>query len=78
MDIVFVLDISGSMFQNGINQLKTAMRSILSKLHNTDRFGIIAYNMNVYLWKDKLVRATKENIDNGWEFINEQTSFGSK
>lgn len=76
MDIAFVLDVSGSMFQNGINQLKTAMHSILSKLRDTDRFGIVVYNMNVDLWKDKMVHATKENIDEAWDFINGQIPFG--
>lgn len=76
MDIVFVLDISGSMFQHGINQLKTAMKSILSKLRKTDRFGIVVYNMNVELWQDKMVRATKDTIDEAWQFIDEQTPFG--
>lgn len=54
--IVFCLDISGSMYGNGIKQLQDAMNTILSKekaskdliqFTNKDKIGIITFNQNV-------------------------------
>ncbi|XP_023954995.2 inter-alpha-trypsin inhibitor heavy chain H4 isoform X2 [Bicyclus anynana] len=42
--VVFVLDISGSMYGTKIDQLKKAMDTILSDLHADDYFNIIEFN----------------------------------
>ena len=42
--IVFVLDTSGSMAGRKLNQLKSAMTTILNKLNPGDKFSIVEFN----------------------------------
>lgn len=50
--IVFVLDTSGSMGfgSRKIEQLKEAMKNILSQLQSEDNFSIIEFNSNIFVW----------------------------
>ncbi|XP_052747541.1 inter-alpha-trypsin inhibitor heavy chain H3-like [Bicyclus anynana] len=43
-NVIFVLDISGSMIGRKIEQLKSAMNTILSDLNEYDRFSIVVFN----------------------------------
>ncbi|XP_049952362.1 inter-alpha-trypsin inhibitor heavy chain H4-like isoform X1 [Schistocerca serialis cubense] len=48
--VVFVLDVSGSMMGRKIEQLKTAMNTILDELNAGDVFSLIPFSSNVKVW----------------------------
>ena len=48
VDIVAVLDISGSMFGDKLEQMKQAMTNVIDKLGNDDRLSIVSFESNVY------------------------------
>ena len=51
--IIFVIDISGSMYGRKLEQTKDAMTSMLGRMSevNLDNFNIIPFNSNVTIWK---------------------------
>uniref|UniRef100_A0A914W6T1 Inter-alpha-trypsin inhibitor heavy chain H3 n=1 Tax=Plectus sambesii TaxID=2011161 RepID=A0A914W6T1_9BILA len=71
-NIVFALDISGSMGDGKLEQTKTAMRSILSQLRAIDQFSILCFDTQLEVWKKKPMPATKENISEAIGFIDAQ------
>uniref|UniRef100_A0A914W3C9 Inter-alpha-trypsin inhibitor heavy chain H3-like n=1 Tax=Plectus sambesii TaxID=2011161 RepID=A0A914W3C9_9BILA len=75
-NIVFALDISGSMGGGKLEQTKTAMRSILNQLRETDQFSILCFYAQVEVWKNKPLSATKENISDAIGFIDAQQPRG--
>lgn len=77
-NIVFALDISGSMGDGKLNQTKTAMRSILNQLRSTDQFSILCFDTALEIWKKKPVLATKVNISEAIGFVDAQHPRGGK
>ncbi|NP_001088330.1 inter-alpha-trypsin inhibitor heavy chain 2 S homeolog precursor [Xenopus laevis] len=57
-NILFVIDVSGSMWGLKMKQTVDAMKSILEDLNSDDQFGIIDFNHNIRCWKDELVYAS--------------------
>ncbi|XP_060553097.1 inter-alpha-trypsin inhibitor heavy chain H3-like [Ruditapes philippinarum] len=60
--IVFVIDISGSMDGNPIEQVKEAMDTILSRLRSHDFFNIILFDDDAIMWKSTFQQATSLNV----------------
>src|SRR5262245_62517412 len=56
-DIVFVVDVSGSMSGEKIEQAKKAVKHCLSSLHSRDRFAVFAFATEVQKHNDKLLTA---------------------
>ncbi|KAM4615178.1 inter-alpha-trypsin inhibitor heavy chain H2 [Polymixia lowei] len=54
-NIVFVIDVSGSMWGIKMRQTVEAMQAILDDLNMDDHFSIIDFNHNVRCWSDELV-----------------------
>ncbi|KAH9492205.1 Inter-alpha-trypsin inhibitor heavy chain H3 [Bulinus truncatus] len=77
-DIVFVLDVSGSMKDNKINQLKDAMKIILNDLQKEDRFNILFFSSEIRWWKDELVMVESETIQMALEFVESLNVAGGK
>ncbi|XP_021238992.1 inter-alpha-trypsin inhibitor heavy chain H6 [Numida meleagris] len=81
-DIVFVIDVSGSMSGTKIKQTKAAMRSILRDLRPRDRFNIVAFAEAACVWQEggsvpataSFIRGATRYIDalqaDGWTDIN--------
>ncbi|RLE27592.1 hypothetical protein DRJ54_07595, partial [Candidatus Acetothermia bacterium] len=61
-DIVLVIDKSGSMEGEKIEQVKAAVRYILQHLGDEDRFGIVTFNEEVNWLTEGLVRASPDRI----------------
>ncbi|XP_056425826.1 inter-alpha-trypsin inhibitor heavy chain H2 [Hyla sarda] len=57
-NILFVIDVSGSMWGIKMKQTIEAMKSILDDLRPDDQFGIVDFNHNIRCWKDELVYAS--------------------
>jgi Ca-activated chloride channel family protein len=69
-DVVFVLDISGSMRGEKLTQAKAAMKYCVNRLNEGDRFSIVEFDSNVYAWTEELVPASRENIDKALAHID--------
>lgn len=68
-EVVFVVDISGSMKGKPIEDTKQALCTTLSKLDSQDLFNIIAFNSEKYLFRSSLELATKKAIENATRWI---------
>ncbi|XP_024148423.2 inter-alpha-trypsin inhibitor heavy chain H6 isoform X2 [Oryzias melastigma] len=69
-DVIFVIDISGSMIGNKMKQTKQAMTTILGDLREGDHFNIITFSDKVQTWKKgRTVRATRTNVREAQEFV---------
>ncbi|KAK7304010.1 hypothetical protein RJT34_14991 [Clitoria ternatea] len=69
-DIIFVMDISGSVRGKLIEDTKNALSIALSKLNPDDSFSIIAFNGEIYQFSTALELASKDAIERAIEWIN--------
>jgi len=70
MEMIFVLDCSGSMNGEPIARSKEAIRRALRKLQPGDSFQIIRFSNNASQLGPKPVEATPENIRKGLEYVD--------
>ena len=75
-EIIFVIDISGSMQGVSIEQAKRGLEYSISELNSNDYFNIIAYNDNYFLMSDYSIPVSEENILNAFSFINSLNAGG--
>jgi hypothetical protein len=78
MDIVFVLDKSGSMGGTKMKQLQDSMIKILDDVKPDDRIMIIAFASSLSYWKSDFVQATASNIDDAKTYIRQTYASGGK
>uniref|UniRef100_A0A671Q4U0 Inter-alpha-trypsin inhibitor heavy chain family member 6 n=1 Tax=Sinocyclocheilus anshuiensis TaxID=1608454 RepID=A0A671Q4U0_9TELE len=77
-DVIFVIDISGSMIGTKIKQTKAAMTTILSDLREGDYFNLITFSDKVHTWKKgRTVRATRQNVRDAKEFVRKIIAEGT-
>lgn len=69
-EVVFVVDISGSMRGKPLEDTKNALFAALAKLDPKDLFNVIAFNGETYLFSSILEPATAEAIENAIQWIN--------
>ncbi|KAG6733249.1 hypothetical protein I3842_01G217500 [Carya illinoinensis] len=69
-EVVFLIDISGSMMGEPLENAKNALMASLSKLNTKDTFNIIAFNGEVQLFSSIMKLATSEAISNATEWID--------
>ncbi|KAF8388713.1 hypothetical protein HHK36_025393 [Tetracentron sinense] len=68
--VVFIVDISGSMQGRPLENAKNALSAALSKLNPQDFFSIIAFNGETYLFSSSMELATEETIENAIQWID--------
>ena len=69
-DVVFVLDVSGSMAEEGkIDKAKRALEYGIRGLGAGDRFNVIAFSGDTRLMESGLIQATAEGRRRGTEFV---------
>lgn len=68
-DIVFVVDTSGSMAGDKIKQARNALKYMVSKLNDGDRFNIVPFASFADPWQKNLVSA-KERREDGLKFAD--------
>jgi Ca-activated chloride channel family protein len=69
-DMVLVLDTSGSMRENGkIDQAKKALNFCLNSLDKGDRFALINFATTVNRYRDGLLDATSEQVDQAKKWV---------
>jgi Ca-activated chloride channel family protein len=74
---VLVLDTSGSMAGQKIQQAKSALGYIFKNLNSEDRFSLITFSTDVYPYFDGLRDASRDNIADVTDFINGIEARGS-
>ncbi|KAK2832429.1 hypothetical protein Q7C36_015891 [Tachysurus vachellii] len=70
-NIVFVIDVSGSMWGLKMKQTVEAMKTILESLTMDDSFSIIDFNHNVRCWSEDLVPGTSIQVEEAKKYIND-------
>ncbi|XP_065275523.1 inter-alpha-trypsin inhibitor heavy chain H2 [Emys orbicularis] len=70
-NILFVIDVSGSMWGLKMKQTVEAMKTILGDLRSDDHFSIVDFNHNVRTWRDDLVAATAPQKEDAKKYIQE-------
>lgn len=78
MDIVFVLDKSGSMGGTKMAQLQESIIKILDDVKADDKIMIIAFDSNLSYWKTDFVQATPESINNAKDYIKNTNAGGGR
>ncbi|KAM3587599.1 uncharacterized protein V6R79_009820 [Siganus canaliculatus] len=68
-NIVFVIDVSGSMWGVKMKQTVEAMKAILDDLTIDDQFSIIDFNHNVRCWSEELVSASTIQVADAKKYI---------
>uniref|UniRef100_A0A8B9ZV90 Inter-alpha-trypsin inhibitor heavy chain family member 6 n=1 Tax=Anas zonorhyncha TaxID=75864 RepID=A0A8B9ZV90_9AVES len=77
-DIIFLIDVSGSMAGTKIKQTKVAMQSILRALRPHDRFNLVAFADAPHVWReDGPIPATTSQIRSAARYIESLEAEGT-
>uniref|UniRef100_A0A481B5H8 Inter-alpha-trypsin inhibitor heavy chain H2 n=1 Tax=Sus scrofa TaxID=9823 RepID=A0A481B5H8_PIG len=68
-NILFVIDVSGSMWGIKMKQTVEAMKTILDDLRAEDQFSLVDFNHNIRTWRNDLVSATKTQVADAKTYI---------
>ena len=75
-DVIFVLDTSGSMRGEKIEQARSAIDYCLEHLNRGDRFNVITFGTAVKSFRDDLVAAAPANLTAAREFVENVVANG--
>ncbi|MEM7396309.1 MAG: VWA domain-containing protein, partial [Verrucomicrobiota bacterium] len=75
-DIVFALDVSGSMRGEKMEQARSAIEYCLGELNDGDRFNIIAFGTEVQSFRPDAVKKSTKNLKAAQNFIDELVAVG--
>lgn len=75
-DVIFVIDVSGSMGGEKIEQAREALRYCVNTLKPQDRFEIISFSSSVQNFQGSLKNAGKDEIQNALYFIDNLSAVG--
>ncbi|XP_042535921.1 inter-alpha-trypsin inhibitor heavy chain H3 isoform X1 [Dipodomys spectabilis] len=68
-NVIFVIDVSGSMHGRKLTQTKDALLKILEDMREEDFLNFILFSGDVTTWKDHLIQATPENLKEAKTFV---------
>ena len=69
-DLVLVMDTSGSMDSVKMEQARKALKHCLSNLNSGDRFAVVTFSTNVRKYRDALVEANAEQVENAKKWVD--------
>lgn len=75
-DITFILDVSGSMSGNKLEQAKQALLYCVNNLNTGDHFNIIRFSTEAYSLFNELKSAEKETLNEAKRFIDDLKAIG--
>ena len=75
-DITFILDVSGSMSGDKLEQAKKTLLYCINNLNTGDNFNIIRFSTEAYSLFKSLEKAEKQNINEAKKFINDLQAIG--
>jgi Ca-activated chloride channel family protein len=76
-DVVFVLDVSGSMHGFPLDTAKSLLRGLVINLRPSDTFNIIPFAGGHSMLAPRSLSASRDNVDTALRFINGQRGSGS-
>ncbi len=76
-DLTFVIDVSGSMSGQKIEQARAAGKQILGSLSPMDRFRLIDFSSDVRTFRDEFSSVTRENIRAAERYLDQLDAQGS-
>ena len=77
-NVLFILDISGSMAGEKIKQLKDAMWSICGEMIEGDHFNIMTFNACIDWMTEMFLKVVPENIRKAKHYVNSMAANGCK
>uniref|UniRef100_A0AAV2M5Z1 Uncharacterized protein n=1 Tax=Knipowitschia caucasica TaxID=637954 RepID=A0AAV2M5Z1_KNICA len=77
VNVVFVIDRSGSMSGIKMQQTKEALKAIFDDLHEEDHFALIIFDNKIIKWRKYLSKATQQNITAAQSFVKRIKDNGS-
>ncbi len=75
-EVLFVMDTSGSMGGEKIEQVKDALNYCLNSLNPGDSFNVVTFSDQPVLYSDKTVAANKENVRAAFDFVKDIKASG--
>jgi Ca-activated chloride channel family protein len=75
-DIIFILDVSGSMSGEKLEQAKKALLYCVNNLNVGDHFNVIRFSTEAYSLFKSLEKANKQNINEAKRFIDDLQAIG--
>ncbi|XP_064414995.1 inter-alpha-trypsin inhibitor heavy chain H6 [Latimeria chalumnae] len=76
-NVIFVIDVSGSMYGTKLKQTKKAMHVILSDLRPEDYFNLVLFSDSVKVWKSsQSIQATPQSIKSAKDYVNKMEAEG--
>ncbi|MFH1893425.1 MAG: VIT domain-containing protein [Candidatus Zixiibacteriota bacterium] len=75
-NVLFVLDVSGSMAGEKIEQAKQALRFCLNSLNENDRFGIVSYSDEITRLFPEMLEASRESVREAIAAVNQLKAEG--
>ncbi len=69
VEMLYVIDISGSMEGTSITQAREALLQALDRLGPTDRFGVLAFNNSYFEFASAPLTATADNVTAARKFV---------
>ncbi|XP_018417989.1 PREDICTED: inter-alpha-trypsin inhibitor heavy chain H3-like [Nanorana parkeri] len=75
--VVYVIDKSGSMAGRKMQQTKQALLKILNDTAEHDYFNFILFDSSISVWKDSLIKATPENVEEAKKYVSAIQSGGA-
>jgi Ca-activated chloride channel family protein len=76
-DVTFVLDVSGSMSGQKIEQARAAGKQLLRTLSPMDRFRLIDFSSDVRTFRDEFSYATRDNVRSAERYLDDLDAQGS-
>lgn len=76
-DIVFVVDVSGSMEGEKMEQARGAVRYVIDQLNPDDRFNIVSFSTGVHLWEGEMQPVTGETVAAAQAWVARLSAGGS-
>ena len=76
-DVTFVIDVSGSMSGQKMEQARAAGKQLLHTLSSMDRFRLIDFSSDVRTFRDDFSTATRENVRAAERYLDDLDAQGS-
>uniref|UniRef100_A0A8D2Q8B6 Inter-alpha-trypsin inhibitor heavy chain H3 n=1 Tax=Varanus komodoensis TaxID=61221 RepID=A0A8D2Q8B6_VARKO len=70
-NIVFIIDVSISMSGRKLEQTKQALLKILEDIKEDDYLNFVLFGSDVHKWKDTLIQATPENLEEARRYVRD-------
>jgi Ca-activated chloride channel family protein len=75
-DVIFIIDASGSMLGEKINQAKDALKFCINNLNNDDKFALIDFSNDIRLFNEKLLDYNSKSKDDALYYIDKIEASG--